>query len=78
MTESDPMGRPGAWKPVAGEDDWLVLMEHSDGFKTPRLVVSDQDEFFLKQTARALFPRDKLRTITDERTKKKFFVRKPA
>ena len=75
--DKDPMADPRAWQPVASGDGWLVLMEHGNGFKSPRLVLSDQDAYFLKETGRGLWPKDKFKVIEDEATKKKFFVRLP-
>ena len=76
--DKDPMQHAKAWQAVAGQEGWLVLMEHANGFKSPRLVISDQDEYFLKETARGLWPKDKFKVIQDGATKKRFFVRLPA
>lgn len=73
----DPMSHPKAWQSVAGQPGWFVLMDHVGGYRNPRLVRSDQDEYFIRETARGLFPGDKFKTITDDKTKKKFFVRQP-
>jgi len=67
--------RPEAWGSVDGQPGWLVLMD-APGFKTPRLVLSKQDEYFLRQVAKSLYPNDTLKVIADGA--KKYLVRKPA
>lgn len=77
--DQDPMQHPKAWQSVAGQEGgWLVLMDRGDGYRSPRLVVSEQDAYFLKETARGLWPKDKFKVIEDEKTKRKFLVRLPA
>jgi len=73
--ETESNLRAEAWRAVEGQEGWLVLMD-APGFKSPRLVLSKQDEYFLKQVARSLFPADQIRVIADGG--KKYLVRKPA
>jgi hypothetical protein len=68
--------RAEAWRPVEGGGGWLVLMDATTGFRSPRLVLSEQDSFFLTESAKGLFPRDKFKVITDNN--KRFLVRLPA
>jgi hypothetical protein len=74
--DTDPIGDPRAWKPVEAGSGWLVLMD-APSFKAPRLIVSEQDEFFVKETARSFYPGDVFKIIEDTVLRKRFLVRLP-
>lgn len=67
---------PLAWRVIDSYPNWYVLLDHATGYRTPRLVLSDQDEFFLREAVKHEFPRDELKTVADG--KQKLLVRKPA
>lgn len=67
--------RPEAWGAVDGQPGWLVLLD-APAFRSPRLLASKQDGFFVKQVAKSLYPGDTLKVITDGA--KRYLVRKPA
>lgn len=72
-SKDEPLLGRDAWAQVADEPGWLLLME--PGGKLPRSLVSDQDEYFVLSTARALFPGKRVRIVSDAKTGRKYLLR---
>lgn len=66
---------PKYWKPVDGFPGWLILMDFHTGGKSPRLILSDQDRYFLLEVTRGQYPGEELRVVEHEQ--KKYLARKP-
>lgn len=71
--DTDPVARPDAWAELSDAAGWLILME--PGGTVPRVVVSDQDEYFIKASVRAAFPGKKVRTVMNGKTRAKHVLR---
>lgn len=72
---TDPVANPKLWAEVEDAPGWLLLLEAAGETTTPRLVVNDQDAYFLKATVKGLWPGKKVKFLLDQATGRKYLLR---